>query len=160
MSKKQVETCLEVSKCFVSACTYLDEFDRVQVVRNTFFNLYCYNEYVRDIYATNKVKHVELILEKSGFKLSSQGTKEPIQIKDLSAELKETTFEEFLNTDDIRQHKFAQLSENIEYLQLDPPAKETLKQFSDIVLDKNRINEHDAIIRVFELVRARRNTIE
>lgn len=148
--KKQVETCLEVSKCFVSACTYLDEFDRVQVVRNTFFNLYCYNEYVRDIYATNKVKHFELILEQNGFKLSSRGTKEPIQIKDLSDELKETTFEEFLNTDDPKHHKFAQLRENIEYLQLDPTNKETLKQFRDIVLDKNRIKEHDAIIRVLK----------
>ena len=56
---------LETSKTFNSTCTYLDEFDKVQVVKNTFSNLYCLNEFTRDTFASNKLRHFELILEKT-----------------------------------------------------------------------------------------------
>jgi hypothetical protein len=39
----------------------------MQVVRNNHFYQYCYNEYIKDIYKTNVLKHYELILESQGF---------------------------------------------------------------------------------------------
>ena len=71
--KACIAEAVQTSKTFNTACTYIDEHDQIQVVRNTFFNLYCYNEFVRDTYETNKVKHFELILRENGFKLSSEG---------------------------------------------------------------------------------------
>ena len=53
--REAIEEAVKTSKAFTTACTYVDEFDQLQVVKNTFFNLYCYNEYVKDIYETNKV---------------------------------------------------------------------------------------------------------
>jgi hypothetical protein len=59
--KACVAEAVQTSKAFNTTCTYVDEYDQIQVVKNTFFNLYCYNEFVRDTYETNKVKHFELI---------------------------------------------------------------------------------------------------
>ena len=63
--KYDVKQCLIASKTFSTSCTYLDEEDRVQVIQNTFFNLFCYNEYVRDLYESNQLKHFELFLEET-----------------------------------------------------------------------------------------------
>ena len=74
---EEVKACIaeavQTSKTFRTACTYIDENDQIQVVRNTVFNLYCYNEFVRNTCETHKVKHVELILRENGLKLSSEG---------------------------------------------------------------------------------------
>ena len=51
--RADVEQALETSKTFNTTCTYLDEFDKVQVVKNTFFNLYCLSEFTRDTFASN-----------------------------------------------------------------------------------------------------------
>ena len=64
---------MQTSKLFNNLCSYIDEFDEVRVVHNTFFNLYRYNEWVKDIYASNKLMHFELLLKLNGFKLSSEG---------------------------------------------------------------------------------------
>ncbi len=65
---------IRTTKSFHNSCTYLGEFDQLQVVRNTFFSLYCYPEWVRDAYETNKVMHFEAILKNDGCGLSSEGT--------------------------------------------------------------------------------------
>ena len=52
----------------------------MQVVKNTFFNLYCLNEFTRDTFASNRLQHFELILARSGFKLSSEGTKAKVDV--------------------------------------------------------------------------------
>ena len=53
--KDDVRQCLVTSKTFVTSCTYLDENDELKIVENTFFNLFCYNELVNDIYDSNKL---------------------------------------------------------------------------------------------------------
>ncbi len=43
--RADVEQAFTTSKTFNTTCNYLDEFNQVQVVQNTFFNLYCLNEF-------------------------------------------------------------------------------------------------------------------
>ena len=38
---------------------YLNKNDDAEIVENSFFNLWCYNEYVKDTFETNKLKHFE-----------------------------------------------------------------------------------------------------
>jgi hypothetical protein len=53
--------------------TYLDENDELQVVENTFYKLWCQNEFDKDTFETNKLKHYELLLKENGFTLSEVG---------------------------------------------------------------------------------------
>jgi hypothetical protein len=150
--RADVEEALETSKTFNTTCTYLDEFDQVQVVKNTFFNLYCLNEFTRDTFASNKLRHFELILEKNGFKLEEQGAKEKLDVASMMEEINEKVFEDFLaepkDQPNWHQHpKYKLLLKSILYLQLDPTNPESLKHFKEILLNRWRVEEHDATIR-------------
>ena len=146
--RADVEQAVNTSKTFNATCTYLDEFDQIQVVKNTFFNLYCLNEFTRDTYASNMIKHFELILQASGFELSQQGQKQLLSVAGMIEELNEKTFEAFLaNPADQTNPQFNQLLKNISYLHLDPADRETLAKFKDIIINRRRVEEHDATMR-------------
>ena len=147
-----VEQALATSKTFNSTCTYLDEFDQVQVVKNTFFNLYCLNEFTRDTFASNRLQHFELILARNGFKLSSEGTKEKVDVTGMLAEINEKVFEDFLAEpkDQPNWHqngKYQKLLNNISYLKLNPVDHATLTRFRDSLLNRRKVEEHDATVR-------------
>ena len=148
--KTSVGDAVKTSKTFNTTCTYIDEKDELQVVRNTFFNLYCYNEFVKDIYETNKVKHFELLLVENGFVLSSEGSlnriaKETKQHQSqLVQELTEELFNEFLESENKLDEKFFNINLAIEYLKV--PESEVTR-FKDIILDKWKLRDHDSIIR-------------
>jgi hypothetical protein len=38
-------------------CSYLDAMDNLKFSENSIFDLYCFNEYVQDIYEQNKTEH-------------------------------------------------------------------------------------------------------
>ena len=148
--RADVEQALVTSKTFNTTCTYLDEFDQVQVVQNTFFNLYCLNEFTRDTFASNKLRHFELILEANGFQLTEQGEKAKVDVKGMLEEVNEKVFEDFLaNPADHNNPRYNMLRNNISYLKLTPTDTETLKRFKDILLNRRKVDEHDATIRFF-----------
>ena len=64
----------------------LDEYDHIRVSNNSFFKLFCYNEFVKDIYNTNKLAHYENILRDEKFVLKSIGDKVKIS-DDIKAEM-------------------------------------------------------------------------
>ena len=45
--KNNINTC----KNLKTLCTYINEENEEDIVENSFFNLFCYQEYVKDIYA-------------------------------------------------------------------------------------------------------------
>jgi hypothetical protein len=155
-TQHNIEHCLSMCKSLASACTYIDENDELKFVRNTFFTLYCYNEFVKDVYASNKIKHFELILEQNGFDLKIEG--EPLQLsqaekqaqRDIVEEIAEELFEEFPTTTDITQPKFEALLKHITYLKLNPTDHETLRKYKGTLMSKYRVQEHDAIIRLLK----------
>ena len=50
--------------------------DNEQIINeNTFFKLFVYNEYLIDIYKSNKARHFQEILKNNGFSLEDTGHK-------------------------------------------------------------------------------------
>ena len=104
--KDNINSCPEL----IDVCTYIDEDDEMVVIENTFFNLYCYNEYVRDTYGTNKVKHYEILLEENGFKIQTETVKltklskeAKLELSSLIHNINSELFAEFLTAED-KQH--------------------------------------------------------
>ena len=82
--KQNIKSFNNLSKCtgihdkkikndVMNMSSYTDENDEIQISENTCSNLYCYNEYVNDTFATNKICHFENILKYNGFVLNCQG---------------------------------------------------------------------------------------
>jgi len=154
--KQCVESAVQTSKTFNTVCTYIDENDEVKVVRNTFFNVYCYNEFVNDTYETNKVKHFEDILITNGFKLSSQGAPAKIspdtkaQQTQIMANINDTMFEEFIETSLKFDEKYQNLVKTIQYLKLPIDDREVLTTYKHEIMSKWAVRDHDAIVRFFK----------
>ena len=123
-----------------------------QGYKNTFFNLYCINEFTRDTYASNRIRHFELILLQNGFALSQEGTKSKLNASSMMEEINDQIFEDYLEEPKDEQNwhtspKYNQLLKNIHYLHLPPCENETLEHFKEIVSNRRRVDDHDALMR-------------
>ena len=154
--KHTVEHCLEASTLVNNLCTYLDENDELKFSHNTFFNLYCYNLYVSDLYHSNQIKHFELILEENGFNLSVEGVSRELLSKsekkaqrDVVNDIATELFEEFIASETKEDDKFQTIRKNLEYLKLDVNDVEALRKYKETILDKYKSKDHEAIIRFF-----------
>lgn len=134
-------------------CVYLDSNDSEAIIENTFFDLFVYNEYVLDLYQTNKTAHYENILKSNGFILSQIGEIKPLskaKNQDLNQpliELKENAFNDLIengSTQDIT------LLTNIQLLKLENATKETITRYKDQITDKFKLDEHLNIIRALK----------
>jgi hypothetical protein len=154
--KEEVRHCVRINDEFSRVCTYLDENDELKVVENTFFNLFCHNQYVIDIYNTNKVKHYELILGQNGFAMSSTGTPKRIDTnekKDMTTvvtQIDEATFKAYIADEDKSKKEYQSIRNNIGYLKLPHDKKEVLEPYMCIIIDKYEIEEHDNIIKLLK----------
>jgi hypothetical protein len=85
--------------------SYLDENDDLQYAPNSFYNIWTYNEYVKDIYENNKAGHLNDLLMNNGFvctedlyeapeKLDKKVIKE---MKGMTEEATEETFTQWIN---------------------------------------------------------------
>ena len=153
-AREDIRNGAKMTEEFKEACSYIDENDERRIVENTFFNLFCYNEYVIDCYKTNKLKHFELILSNSGFKLSEVGEADRIQpqakkdMRSVVQSIKEDLFNEYLEDTQKDKEKYDQINANLKYLKL--RNADDLKMYKDIIIDKYLIEEHDNIIRLFK----------
>ena len=155
--KHNVEHCLEASNLLNNLCTYLDESDELKFAHNTFFNLYCYNLYVADLYNSNRIKHFELILAEGGFNLSVEGVAREVlskvernAMRDVVDDIANELYDEFLASNCKSDPKFQIIMKNLEYLKVNPNDVEALTKYREIILNKYRIKEHDAIIRLLK----------
>ena len=153
--KQNVKQSLITSRYLTDSCTYIDENDNLSIVENSFFHLWCANEYIQDTYNTHKIKHYELILEENGFQLHCDTT-EPIKIdiegkkelKSLYDNIAKELFQEYLMAEDRNQDRLQRINQSIEYSHLTTADNKTLEEFKDIILDKNKMEEHDNLIRL------------
>ena len=100
-------------------CEVLDEeTTETKINENTFFNLYCYNEYNADIFRTSRIKHFQNILKLAKFKLISlddlpdkldNNIKNDMKIKKL--EINDELFNDFLQTENKDVIKFESINE-------------------------------------------------
>lgn len=79
-----------------------NEDDEIKVVENTFFKLFCYNEYLDEIYKTGFLQHYENILIRDGFEIKEIGVKRKIHHEIIKAEnevyqlMKDEEYEKFV----------------------------------------------------------------
>ena len=131
-------------------CGQFDEDDNEAIVRNTFFEIFTYNEYVLDIYRTNKTAHYENILKSNGFLLSEIGQAKKLtksKISELNQpllEIKESLFNELIETGTTNNDN---LNANLDMLQLKGVDTSILIKYKDQITDKFKFEEYLNIIR-------------
>jgi len=121
------------SNALITMCTAIDEYDNEILIENTFFKLYCYNEYVRDIYQTNKNLHYRQILLNNGFNVSKQGEFKKID-KETDADMQEIV-------DEVKTERWEDF---IEILQKDDDTTQ------DLIDADHRDNVQDTLCKSFK----------
>ena len=104
---------------------YIDEDDNIKMSNNGFFNLFCYNEYVKDTYNTNKLYHYENILLENKFVLSNKGEQSKnidsslkFDMKIIKIEINDKIFDDFLTDRTKEDNNYIIMNERIELLGL------------------------------------------
>ena len=67
--KKMIETNDKILRLSQS----INKFDETEIVENTYFKLFCYNDFLADIFKTDFLQHFQNILVNNGFTLSEIG---------------------------------------------------------------------------------------
>jgi hypothetical protein len=135
---------------------YVDEDDNIKMSNNTFFNLFCYNEYVKDTYNTNKLSHYEEILKQNKFILDSKGEKSKIdpeikiEMADLRTDIDDNFFNDFLNSSNRNDDKYKVILDRIELLNLPINNDEILTTYKEYLMNPHKLTTHLNIIRFFK----------
>jgi hypothetical protein len=144
-TKKYYSQLINTNDVLNNVCRQLNEDDETYIIENKFFELFCYNEYIKDLYNTNKRIHYEQILKNRGFILSIEGeekklsTKTKKGIKNVMLELNE--IEQYLKDEQENKdfdYKYEKLRILISYFNLKDDELETYKTF----LTKKYEREH------------------
>ena len=125
-------------------CGCINLNNEFELIRNTFFHLYCYNAWVKDIYSSNKVKHFELLLEQNGFNLSVEGVARELlskaekqNLKDEVEQISNDLWSSFIASGTNKNdEKYKNIMKNLDYLKLDANDTETLNKFQGIIKNK------------------------
>lgn len=130
----------------------LDE-EGYKINENNFFNLFTYNEFVKDIYHTSLKDHYENILNENGFIISEIGDNKHIKddikenMKTKRIIIENNLIEEYIQTDKKDIKKFDFIRKNIENLNL--PLDKVL-EYSDIISDNYKITNYFNTITLFK----------
>jgi hypothetical protein len=134
---------------------YDEDDEEYKVIENSFFNLFSFSEYMIDLYKTNMTKHYEDILIMNGFVMSEEGTIEKLDkeekqaLSELTKEIKEELFKEFLETEYKGLEKYDCFNRHIDFLQI-PNDIETLEKYKNEIIDKFVLQDHLNIIRLLK----------
>ena len=152
-TKQTYKQCIKTNMNITNICKTINEKDEDVLVENLFFELFCYNEYMKDVYQTNKRMHFEQILRDEGFQLSEVGKPKAMdkdtrqQAKDMVEEMNEQLLNEYLDSFDkygnnSSDSRFEHLKRNIKALGLHKSDVETIRKYKDMVLDSFRVEQH------------------
>jgi hypothetical protein len=146
------------NKALEDVCVQVDENDQQKVIKNTFFKLFCYNEYVKDVYKSNIKIHFEQLLKQNGFVLSTVGEKKKLEkvvkgeMKELTTEITTETFDSFINANgnDKTKAKYKPFMDRINILRLNVGDKEELQQYSDEIGNEKSFRSHLNFCRLLQ----------
>ena len=147
---------IKTNKVLTNMTRCLDENDDMKVIENSFFKIFCYNEFVKDTYQTNKVKHFELILKMHGFNISEEGEAKGLdkgikdEMKTLVEEYNDELFDEYLKAVDKTLIKFDIINKHVELLGLDKHDNTTIEKYKEIITNKHSTQDHLNIIRLLK----------
>lgn len=112
--------------------------------------MFIYNEYVADIFNTNKTVHYENILKDEGFIISFVGNAQKLnktvkdEMKEITQSIKEEVFNEFIESGE-------NLQTNLNLLGLDTIIdKNEILKYRPEITDKFKLTEHLNIIRTMK----------
>jgi hypothetical protein len=134
----------------------LNKDDEEEINENTYFELFCHQEFEDDIYKSNLKYYFEEILKENGFKLSTLGETQRIdykktsKMKKLSEDDKINNVEEFIkasDTDKLNNPKYERLINNMEFLNIE---KDNIKEFMFILSDDKLLDNYSNFIKLFE----------
>jgi hypothetical protein len=77
-TKEYFKELMNANDVLNNVCRQLNDDDESYIIENRFFDLFCYNEYIKDCYNTNKRIHYEQILKKKGFILKLEGNEKKL----------------------------------------------------------------------------------
>lgn len=147
ISKYEKETTLN------KMCGTFNEYDEYVFNENSFFNIYSFNEYLKDTYDTNKNYHFFLKLYENGFKLSEIGENEKLNkktkqtMKDKQNEVAEEKFEnEIIKLNNNIKTDETTLSLAMDYLNIEDEA--TARKYQDILQDKFKREDYFNLIKL------------
>jgi hypothetical protein len=147
---------IQQNKILNNLCLTISEDDSMKIINNTFFKLFCYNEYKNDTLDTNIVAHYEQQLIDNGFVLTSKGESKKLDIlikqsiNDKITTINEQLFNEFINNPDSRdKHNYDKLNERIKLLRLPINDPDILVQYKKQITDPYSLLKHYNIMRLF-----------
>lgn len=148
-------------------CLTFDDENEFIFNENSFFNLYSYNEYIRDSFETNKKRHFYEILLNNGFKIEELGQTQKLNVEtrqnmknkknDINEEKFENALKENAKDDNI-------IKMTIDYLKIKD--EKTAREFKNIIEDKFKREGYFNLIKLLrpeshilkKLNKARENT--
>jgi hypothetical protein len=156
--RKNIQYFNKSTKLLNVSTIYDEDEETYKIIENSFFNLYTYNEYMIDLYKMNMTKHYEESLKMNGFVISEEGTieqldkEEKTELKELSREIKEELFQEYIKANDKSEEKYDIFNKHIEFLNLpkDEANHELLEKYKNEIMDKYILQDHLNIIRLLK----------
>jgi len=151
---EQYKNYINTSEQLREVCQELDEVTtELNINENTFFNLFCYNEYNADIFKTSRLYHFQNILKLAKFKLVSLDDNNDKldnvlkqDMKNKKLEINEVLFNDFLETENKDVIKFEVLNERISFLNL-PNDKIIISKYQVLLSDEYKMDDHLNVIR-------------
>jgi hypothetical protein len=168
-SLKSVETkykkLIKLNEKVLSLSKSVNENDEVTIVNNTFFKLFCYNEYIDSFYNTGFIEHFESILKANGFILTNIGEyakleKEEQNLINLVYDtVKETDFDEYvenyykeMHTDADEDNYKANCSKhailNNRLTLLNIPTKPEAEKYKQFIMDEYYLKDYYDVIKL------------
>lgn len=101
-----------------------EEEEKYKIIENNFFDLYCYTEYIKNIYGMNMTAHYIDHLKDNGFILTEEeeaniiNPERNVEIKELTAEQKERLFQELIIDEDKKNEKYDNIHKPFEFLEI------------------------------------------
>jgi hypothetical protein len=142
--KQNYKKLISINHKLNNVCKQFNEKEESYINENMFFDLFCYNEYILDIYNTNKKIHYENILKNKGFILGFEGTELKINTKtknEMSTLYKNVDIiEEYLNDKNLnksKDEKYQNLIDDINLFNL--KTNEEIIKYKDILSNKFKI---------------------
>ena len=130
-------------------CYNIDVNDDCKFNENTFFKLFGYNEYLTDVYKTNKEYHFRQILKKNGYVMKELGKinkLKPAKKAKMKKDKNNYTNEKF--NDHIQNIQIdANINDKIDFLKLD--TIEIREKYQKVVTDDYSKNDDLNLIKLF-----------
>jgi len=139
-------------------CMNLDEDLNEVILKNKFFDIFCFNEYLNNIYGTNKKKKFEEIMCDSGFKIKKDNKLN----KKLDKNVYERLKNEIKKSDNIRvenyiknknernKEKYEDIDKRVKLLKIEYLKENEMMEYKDVIKDEKGIKNYLTTIRMLK----------